>query len=150
MAGRYDVQYLVDGRWTGFGAGSLALKNGKYAWVEDLEAASLLQQPPGGLPFTLADMGNNIFIIVVATHDLRNPIWVGKYMYGVARRAGRALLYDFPNCADLLASQGLPDTQIEKTGADECLYSTRASLTRALIAYAKRATLWKRLAPSRG
>ncbi|MDR3464488.1 MAG: hypothetical protein P4M07_00955 [Xanthobacteraceae bacterium] len=150
VAGRYEVQYLVDGRWTAFGAGSLALKNGKYAWVEDLEAASLLKQPPGGLPFALADMGNNVFIIVVATNDLGNPMWVGKYMYGVARRAGRTLLYDFPSCEDLLASQGIPDTQIEKAGADECLYSSRASLTRALIAYAKREAPWKRLAPSRG
>jgi hypothetical protein len=149
MAGKYEVQYFVDGRWTAFGTGSLALKNGKYAWVEDREAASLLYQPPGGLPFALADMGNNVFIIVVATDDLRNPMWVGKYMYGVARRAGGALLYEFPSCIDLLASLGFSDPQIEKIGTDECLYSSKASLTRALTAFAKRTALWKRLAPSR-
>jgi hypothetical protein len=148
-AGKYEVQYLVDGKWTAFGTGSLALKNGKYAWVEDIEAGSLLKQPPGGLPLALADMGNNVFIIVVATDDLRNPIWVGKYMYGVARRAGSALLYEFPSCLDLLASQGFSDAQIEKIGTQECLYSSKASLTSALTAYAKRTVLWKRLAPSR-
>ena len=34
-AGRYDVQYLVDGRWTTYGAGSLTLVGGKYNWAED-------------------------------------------------------------------------------------------------------------------
>ena len=41
-AGRYDVQYLADGRWTTYGAGSLTLVGGKYNWAEDREAASLL------------------------------------------------------------------------------------------------------------
>lgn len=148
-AGKYEVQYLVDGKWTKFGAGSLALVNGKYTWAEDREAASLLNWNPNGLGFALVDIGNNYFIIVVATADLKNSIWVGKYMYGVARRgAGGAFLYDFPSCLDLLLSQGFSDHQIEKIEAHECLYSSKASLTNALTTYAKRTAMWKRLAPS--
>jgi hypothetical protein len=41
-AGRYDVQYSIDGQWTTYGAGSLTLVLGKYTWFEDREAASLL------------------------------------------------------------------------------------------------------------
>jgi hypothetical protein len=147
-AGKYEVQYLVDGKWTKVGAGSLALVNGKYTWAEDREAASLLNWNPDGLGVALVDIGNNYFIIVVATVDLRNPIWVGRYMYGVARRARGALLYDFPSCLDLLVSQGFSDPQIEKNETHECLYSSKESLTSALTAYAKRTALWKRLVPS--
>jgi hypothetical protein len=147
-AGKYQVQYLVDGKWTKFGAGSLALVNGKYRWVEDREAASPLNWNPEGLGFSPVDIGDNYFIIVVTTADLKNPVWVGKYMYGVAQRAGGAFLYDFPSCLDLLVSQGFSDPQIEKTETRECLYSGKASLTRALTAYAKGTVLWKRLAPS--
>jgi hypothetical protein len=147
-AGRYEVQYLVDGKWTKFGVGSLALVNGKYTWSEDREAASLLNWNPDGLRVALVDIGNDYFIIVVATADLGNPIWVGNYMYGVARRAGGAFLYEFPSCLDLLVSQGFSDPQIEKIETHECLYSSKASLTSALTAYAKRTALWKRLAPS--
>jgi hypothetical protein len=147
-AGRYEVQYLVDGRWTTFGSGSLALVNRKYIWAEDREATSFLNWAPDGLGFAFVDIGNNYFIVVVATADLKNPIWVGQYMYGVARRAGGALLYDFPSCLDLLASQGFSDPQIEKIDTHECLYSSKASLTSALTAYAKRTALWKRLVQS--
>jgi hypothetical protein len=147
-AGKYEVQYLVDGKWTKFGVGSLALVNGKYTWSEDREAASLLNWNPDGLRVSLVDIGNNYFIIVVATADLRNPIWVGHYMYGVARRAEGALLYEFPSCLDLLVSKGFSDPQIEKIETHECLYSSKASLTSALTAYAKRTIMWKRLAPS--
>ena len=69
-------------------------------------------------------------------------------MYGIARRAGRTLLYEFPSCLDLLMSQGILDFQIDKFGAYECQYSSEASLTSALTAYAKRTVMWKRLAPS--
>ena len=147
-AGRYEVQYLVDGKWTKFGVGSLALVNGKYTWSEDREAASFLNWNPDGLKVSLVDIGNNYFIIVVATADLRNPIWVGHYMYGVARRAEGALLYEFPSCLDLLVSKDFSDPQIEKIETHECLYSSKASLTSALTAYAKRTIMWKRLAPS--
>jgi hypothetical protein len=147
-AGKYEVQYLVDGKWTKFGVGSLALVNGKYTWSEDREAASLLNWNPDRLRVSLVDIGNNYFIIVVATADLRNPIWVGHYMYGVARRAEGALLYEFPSCLDLLVSKGFSDPQIEKIETHECLYSSKASLTSALTAYAKRTIMWKRLAPS--
>jgi hypothetical protein len=47
--------------------------------------------------------------------NLRNPKWVGNYMYGIARRAGDAFLYDFPSCFDLLASQGSANYQVEKS-----------------------------------
>jgi hypothetical protein len=147
-AGKYEVQYLVDGKWTKFGVGSLALVNGKYTWSEDREAASLLNWNPDRLRVSLVDIGNNYFIIVVATADLRNPIWVGHYMYGVARRAEGALLYEFPSCLDLLVSKGFSDPQIEKIETHECLYSSKASITSALTAYAKRTIMWKRLAPS--
>lgn len=146
--GKYEVQYHVDGKWTKFGVGSLALVNGKYTWSEDREAVSLLNWNPDWLRVALVDIGNDYFIIVVATADLRNPIWVGNYMYGVARRAGGAFLYEFPSCLDLLVSQGFSDPQIEKIETHECLYSSKASLTSALTAYAKRTTMWKRLAPS--
>jgi hypothetical protein len=147
-AGKYEVQYLVDGKWTKFGVGSLALAKGKYTWAEDRETASFLNWNPDGLGFVLVDIGNNYFIIVVATADLTNPVWIGQYMYGVARRSGGAFLYDFPSCLDLLVSQGLSDLQIEKIETHECLYSSKISLTSALTAYAKRTALWKRLAPS--
>ena len=147
-AGKYDVQYHVDGKWTKFSAGSLALVNRTYIWTENREASSLFNSNPGGTKFALVDIGNNYFIVVVATADLRNPIWVGNYMYGVARRAGGAFLYEFPSCLDLLVSQGFSDPQIEKIETHECLYSSKASLTSALTAYAKRTALWKRLATS--
>lgn len=148
-AGRYDVQYLVDGQWTKFGAGSLALFGGKYTWAEDREAASLLDWNRNGIRFTLIDMKNNDFIVAAAADDLGSPVWIGHYVYGVARQSGNALLYDFPSCLDLLVSQGLSDPQIEKLETHECLYSNKGSLTRALIAYAKRTTMRRRLAPSR-
>jgi hypothetical protein len=146
--GKYEVQYLVDGKWTKFGAGSLVLRNRKYTWVEDREASSLFNWNPEGLGFALVAIGNNYFIIVVTAADLGNPMWAGKYMYGIARRAGDAFLYDFPSCFDLLASQGISDPQVEKIGAHECLYSSKASLASALTLYAKRTALWKRLVPS--
>jgi hypothetical protein len=147
-AGKYEVQYHVDGKWTKFAAGSLTLINRAYTWIEDREASSLLNSNPRGTKFALVDIGNNYFIVVVATADLQNPIWVGNYMYGIARRAGGAFLYDFPSCLDLLVSQGFSDYQIEKIVAYECIYSSKASLTSALTTYAKRTTMWKRLAPS--
>jgi hypothetical protein len=149
-AGRYDVQYLVDGRWTTYGAGSLTLVGGKYNWAEDREAASLLNWKRSGLSATLVGIANDYFIVVVAADDLRIPMWTGHYVYGVARRSGKALLYDFPSCLDLLVSQGLSDPQIEKIETRECLYSDQASLTRALIAYAEHTTMRKRLAPAGG
>ena len=145
-AGRYELQYLVDGKWTKVATGALALVNRTYSWAEDREALSLLH--PGPFRFALANVGNNVFVIVVASTDLKNPIWTGHYIYGIARRAGKVFLYDFPSCLDLLASQGFTDEQIEKVKAHECLYSNQASLTAVLIAYAKRTAMRKRLAPS--
>jgi hypothetical protein len=147
-AGKYEVQYHIDGKWTIFAAGSLTLINRAYTWIENKEASSLLNSNPRGTKFALVDIGNNYFIVVVATADLQNPIWVGNYMYGIVRRAGGAFLYDFPSCLDLLVSQGFSDYQIEKIVAYECLYSSKASLISALTTYAKRTTMWKRLAPS--
>jgi hypothetical protein len=102
------------------------------------------------LSATLVGIANDYFIVVVAADDLRIPMWTGHYVYGVARRSGKALLYDFPSCLDLLVSQGLSDPQIEKIETRECLYSDQASLTRALIAYAEHTTMRKRLAPAGG
>ena len=147
-AGKYEVQYHVEGKWTKFATGSLALVNRRYTWTEKREVSSLLNSRPNGFKFALVDIGNNYFIIVVASADLRNPIWHGNYVYGIARRAGGAFLYDFPSCLDLLVSQGFTDYQIEKIEAHECLYSSKASLTGALTRYAKRTAMWKRLAPS--
>jgi hypothetical protein len=147
-AGKYKVQYHVDGKWTKFAAGTLALANRTYTWTENREVSSLLNSLPREFKFTLVDIGSNYFIIVFATADLRNPIWAGNYMYGIARRAGGTLLYDLPSCLDLLVSQGLSDYQIDKIGAYECQYSKKASLTSALTAYARRTVIWKRLAPS--
>lgn len=144
-AGRSEAQYHVDGKWTMFAAGSLTLENRTYSWAEDREASSLLKLRPDGLRFSLIDMGSNFFIVVVAASDLRNPTWVGNHVYGIARREGRTFLYDFPSCLDLLVSQGFAN---EKIQTDECLYSSRASLTGALTGYAKRTVMWKRLAPS--
>ena len=147
-AGKYEVQYLVDGKWTKFATGSLALANHTYTWAEDREALSPLNSWPDRFRFSLVDIGNNYFIVVVPSADLSNPIWIGNYRYGVARRVGGAFLYDFPSCLDLLVSQGLTDYQIEKIESHECLYSSKASLTGALTRYAKRTAMWKRLAPS--
>jgi len=148
-AGKYEVQYHIDGQWKKFGAGSLDLVNRTYTWTEDRETSSLFSPMPHGFRFTLIDIGSNYFIVVTATADLRNQKWIGKYMYGIARRAGGALLYDFPSCLDLRVSQGFSDQQIEKLEVGECLYSSKASLTRALTAYARRTAMWKRLAPDR-
>ena len=146
-AGKYEVQYNVDGKWTQFAAGSLTLANRTYTWTEHGEASSLLSSHPNRFEFTLVDIGNNYFIVVFATTELRNPIWAGTYMYGIARRAGRALLYEFPSCLDLLMSQDVLDFQIDKFGAYECQYSREVTLISALTAYAKRTVMWKRLAP---
>ena len=146
--GRYEVQYHVDGKWTKFAAGSLALENQTYSWVEDREPLSLLTFRPDGLRFSLADIGNNYFIVVVAAGDLGNPTWIGNHMYGIARREGRTFLYDFPSCLDLLVSQGFTDYQIEKIKTHECHYSSKTSLIGALTGYAKRTVMWKRLVPS--
>ena len=139
-AGRYEVQYHVDGKWTKFAAGSLALAN--------RTSLSLLKLRPDGLKFSLVDIGNNYFIVVVAAGDLRNPTWVGNYIYGIARRAGGTFLYDFPSCLDLLVSLGFTDYQIEEIKEHGCLYSSKVSLTNALTGYAKRTAMWKRLVPS--
>ena len=148
-AGKYELQYYDgDGKWTKFAAGSLALVNRRYTWTENSEASSLVNWSPDGFKFALVDIGNNYFIIVVASADLRNPIWVGNYRYGIARRTRGAFLYDFPSCLDLLVSQGFANYQIEKIEVHECLYSSEASLTNAMTIYAKRAAKWKRLAPS--
>lgn len=147
-AGRYEVQYHVDGKWTKFAAGSLALENRTYSWAEDREASSLLKLRPDGLRLSLVEMGSNFFIVVVAANDLGNPTWVGNHVYGIARREGGAFLYDFPSCLDLLMSQGFANYRNEKIQTDECLYSSKASLTGALTGYAKRTVMWKRLAPS--
>ena len=108
-AGKYEVQYHVDGKWTKFAAGSLTLANRTYTWTEHGEASSVLSSRSHELKFTLFDIGNNYFIVAFATAELRNRIWGENYMYGIARRAGRALLYEFPNCLDLLMSQGVLD-----------------------------------------
>jgi hypothetical protein len=147
-AGKYEVQYLVDGKWTKFATGSLTVENRTYMWAEDREALSLLSARLDRIKFSLVDIGNNYFIVVVASADLGNPIWAGNHMYGIARRAGGAFLYDFPSCLDLLVSQGLTDFQIEKIEAHACRYSSKASLTGALTSYAKRTAMWKRLAPA--
>jgi hypothetical protein len=148
-AGRYELQYYDgDGKWTMFTAGSLALVNRGYTWAENSEASSLVNWNPDGFKFALVDIGNNYFIIVVASADLRNPIWVGNYRYGIARRTRGAFLYDFPSCLDLLVSQGFANYQIEKIEEIGCLYSSKASLTNAMTTYAKLAAKWKRLAPS--
>jgi hypothetical protein len=147
-AGAYQVQYLVNGKWTKFATGSLTLANRTYTWAEDREALSLLSPRFDRMRFRLVDIGDNYFIVVVASTDLGNPTWVGNYMYGVARRVGGALLYDLPSCLDLLVSQGFTELQIEKIKAHECLYASKATLTGALTRYAKRTAMWKRLAPS--
>ncbi len=148
-AGKYELQYYDgDGKWTKFAAGSLALVNRRYIWTVNWEASSPFNSKPHGLKFALVDIGNNYFVIVVASADVKDPIWVGNYSYGIAQRAGGAFLYDFPSCLDLLVSQGFANYQIEKIEAHECLYSSKASLTSALTSYAKRAAKWKRLAPS--
>jgi hypothetical protein len=148
-AGKYELQYYEgDGRWTKFAAGSLALVNRRYTWTENSEVSSLVNASPERFKFALVDIGNNYFIIVVASADLRSQIWGGNYRYGIARRTRGAFLYDFPSCLDLLVSQGFANYQIETIEAYECLYSSKASLTKALTTYAKRAAKWKRLAPS--
>ena len=147
-AGRYEVQYHVDGKWTKFAAGSLALANRTYSWIEDREPSSLLKFRLDGLRFSLVDIGNNYFIVVVAAGDLGNPKWIGTHMYGIARREGETFLYDFPSCLDLLVSQGFTGSQIEKIKSHECHYSSKTSLIGALTGYAKRTVMWKRLAPS--
>jgi hypothetical protein len=148
-AGKYALQYYDgDGKWTKFAAGSLALVNRRYTWTENSEVPSLVNSSPERFKFALVDIGNNYFIIVVASADLRNQIWGGNYRYGIARRTRGAFLYDFPSCLDLLVSQGFANYQIKKIEAHECLYSSKASLTNALTTYAKRAAKWKRLAPS--
>jgi hypothetical protein len=146
-AGKYAVQYLADGKWTTFGAGSLTLVNRTYTWTEEREPFSLLNSGHHAFRFTLVDIGNNYFILVSATAGLRNPKWIGNYVYGVVRRAGDAFLYDLPSCLDLRVSQGFSDKQIETIEVDECLYSSKEALTGALSAYAKRTAMWKRLAP---
>ena len=147
-AGRYEVQYHVDGKWTRYAAGSLALENQTYSWVEDREPLSLMNFRPDGLRFSLVDIGNNYFIGVVAAGSPRKPAWIGNHMYGIARREGGAFLYDLPSCLDLLVSQGFTDDQIEKIKTHECHYSSKTSLIGALTGYAKRTVMWKRLAPS--
>ncbi|MGZ6317565.1 MAG: hypothetical protein ACXWNQ_09915 [Anaerolineales bacterium] len=146
-AGKYQIQYLTDGKWTTFGVGSLTLVNRTYAWVEEREAFSLLKSGDDRHRFTLIDIGSDYFIVVTATAELRNPKWIGNYVYGVARRVGDAFLYDLPSCLDLRVSQGFSDKQIEKIEVDECLYSSKETLIGALAAYAKRTAMWKRLAP---
>lgn len=47
-AGKDEVQYLVDGKWTKFGAGSLTPANGKYTWAVDGQTASFLNWNPKG------------------------------------------------------------------------------------------------------
>ena len=69
-------------------------------------------------------------------------------MYGIARRSGGASLYDFPSCLDLLVSQSFSDYKTKNIVEYACLYSSKESLTSALTPYAKRTTMWKRLAPS--
>ena len=147
-AGRYEVQYHVDGKWTKYAVGSLALANRTYSWIEDREPLSLLKFKPNGLRFSLADTGNNYFIVVVAANTPKDPTWIGNHMYGIARREGATFLYDFPSCLDLLVSQGFTDSQIEKIKSHECHYSSKTSLIGALTGYAKRTVMWKRLAPS--
>jgi len=147
-AGRYEVQYLVDGKWTKFSTGSLKLGNRTYSWAEDREASSLLNAGPRELRFQLVAMGGTDFMIAVASADLRASMWTGNYIYGIARRANGAFLYDFPSCLDLLVSQGLSDFRIQNVGAHECHYSSKASLTDALTRYAKHTAMWKRLVPS--
>ena len=148
-AGKYHLQYYDgDGKWTKFAAGSLALVNRKYTWTENSEVSSLVNSSSGKIKFALVDIGNNYFIIVVASAGVRDPIWFGNYRYGIARRTRGAFLYDFPSCLDLLVSQGLANYQIEKIEEHECFYSSKASLTNAMTTYAKRAAKWKRLAPS--
>ena len=148
-AGRYELQYYDGGgKWTKFAAGSLALVSRRYTWTENSEVSSLVNSSPERFKFALVDIGNNYFIIVVASADLGNTIWVGNYRYGIARRTRGAFLYDFPSCLDLLVSQGFANYQIKKIEAHECLYSSKASLTNAMTTYAKRAAKWKRLAPS--
>ena len=148
-AGNYELQYYDgDGKWTRFAAGSLALVNRRYTWTENREASSLVNSRPEKFNFALVAIGNNYFIIVVASADISNPMWAGNFRYGIARRTRGAFLYDFPSCLDLLVSQGFANYQIEKIEAYECLYSSKASLTNALTTYAKRAAKWKRLALS--
>lgn len=147
-AGKYEVQYQVDGKWTKFSAGRLALVNRTYTWTENREGSSLLNSGHRRFKFTLADIGNNYFIVVFATADLTNPLWAGNYMYGIARRTGRAFLYEFPSCLDLVVPHGFSDYQIDEIQAFECQYSSEASLTSVFTAYAKRTVMWKRLAPS--
>ena len=148
-AGKYELQnYDGDGKWTRFAAGSLNLVNRRYRWTKNSELTSPFDSNLDGVEFTLVDIGNDNFIIVVVSDKLGNSIWGGNYRYGIARRVGDALLYDFPTCLDLLVSQGFADYQTEKIEAHKCSYSTKASLTSALTSYAKRAAIWKRLAPS--
>ena len=147
--GKYELQsYDGDGKWTRFAAGSLALVNRRYTWTENSEVTLPFISSPDGVEFTLVDIGNNYFIIVDVSGQLGNSIWGGNYRYGIARRVGGAFLYDFPSCLDLLVSQGFADYQTEKIEAHGCSYSTKAALTSALTSYAKRAAIWKRLAPS--
>ena len=60
-SGRYDVQYLVDGQWTNYGAGSLTLVGGEYIWSEDREAASLLNWNRSSLRATLVGIAKRLF-----------------------------------------------------------------------------------------
>ena len=67
-AGKYELQYYDgDGEWTKFAAGSLALVNRRYTWTEDREVSSFVNWSPEGFKIALVDIGNNYFIIVVAT-----------------------------------------------------------------------------------
>jgi hypothetical protein len=121
-AGRFEVQEDVGGKWSKNGIGTLALEGRVYTWKVDGDDKTQR--------FTLHDAGNGYFVIM--TPRMENA----PHYYALFERSKDGWLSYGPTCADLRKVRAVAATPPKVEGTD-CFYADRATLARALIAYAK-------------
>jgi hypothetical protein len=121
-AGRYEIQEEKGGAWTQSGTGTLTLEGRVYTWkVADEDKVQR---------FTLYDAGGGYFV-AAAPQEGDGPVY-----YALFEKDGDAFVSYAPLCSDLRKVRAIADAPPEVEDTD-CYYADRATLTRALITYAK-------------
>jgi hypothetical protein len=121
-AGRFEVQEENAGKWVKRDAGTLKLEGRVYQWKVDSEE--------GVQRFSLYDVGEGYFI-AAAPQEQGKPLY-----YFLLERKDEGWFSYAPLCSDFIKVR-LPAELRPTVEQNDCYFADRATLTRALIAYAK-------------
>jgi hypothetical protein len=121
-AGRFEIQEEKLGTWTKNGAGTLKLEGNIYQWKVDDD--DKVQR------FSVFAAGGGYFVGMTPQEGAQ-PIY-----YWLFEKSVEGWFAYGPLCSDLRKVRAIAAAPPTIEGSD-CYYSDRATLTRALIAYAK-------------